>query len=162
LLESGVPNGWYYVRQAGVVESPVRSDGGKCIRFANAVSGWTSQALQTIGVDGRAVTHLEIELRVQGSSVRPGELPNERARVLVTYFDERRAPIDQSGTEPWSGTFAWANKKAALPVPSEARGATIAVGLLGATGTLWCDDLVVRPRRADTARNGTEGGTVPP
>jgi protein-L-isoaspartate(D-aspartate) O-methyltransferase len=152
LLESGAPNGWYYVRQAAIVESPARPDGGKCIRFSSAVPGWTAQALQTIGVDGREINNFEIDFWVQAKDVHHGQQPNEQARLLVTFFDESRAPIEQVGTDSWSGTFAWANKKAVIPVPSEARGATIAVGLLGATGTLWCDDLVVHARRADTAR----------
>jgi protein-L-isoaspartate(D-aspartate) O-methyltransferase len=152
LLESGAPTGWYYVQQASIVESSARANRGKCIRFSSAVPGWTSQALQTIGVDGREVSHLEIELWVQGKEVRHGGQPNEQARLLVTFFDDSRAPIEQAGMDAWRGTFAWTTRTATFDVPAQARGATIAIGLLGATGTLWCDDLVVRPRRAVTAR----------
>ncbi len=152
LLEPGVPAGWYYVRQATFETSPTRIKGKQCIHFSSAVAGWNSQALQSIGVDGREVNALAVELWVQARGVRKGEYPSQQAQLLVSYFDENRVPLGQVALDPWQGTFGWTRKHATLAVPAEARGAMIALGLLGATGDLWCDEVTIRPQRAETAR----------
>jgi protein-L-isoaspartate(D-aspartate) O-methyltransferase len=152
LLEPGIPAGWYYVRQAAFETSPTRPKGKQCIHFSSAVSGWNSQALQSIGVDGREVDALAVELWVQARGVRKGEYPNQQAQLLVSFFDEDRVPLGQVSLDPWQGSFAWTRKHATIAVPPQARGAMIALGLLGATGDLWCDDVTIRPQRAETVR----------
>ncbi|MEX2114750.1 MAG: protein-L-isoaspartate(D-aspartate) O-methyltransferase [Pirellulales bacterium] len=152
LLERGIPAGWYYVRQAAIEQSLARPPGKQCMRFSNAVPGWNSQAMQSIGMDGREVSELAVEVWVQAKEVRGGELPHQQARLLIHFFDENRAPLPQGEVGPWHGNFAWARQQATVDVPSQARGATIVLGLLGATGTLWCDDLTIRASPASTAR----------
>ena len=80
-----------------------------------------------------------------------GDLPHQQARVLVTFFNADRAPVGQARLGSWQGTFDWSQKSGQLAVPPEARTAMIAVGLLGATGELACDDLEIpgaAPQRA--------------
>ena len=151
LLESDKPAGWYYVRQAAVSQSGAKPVGGHCITFNNRVPGRSSQALQAIGVDGRQVAELDVELWVQAHDIEQGQSPDQRAKVLVNFFDENRMPVGQQAVGPWGGSFDWQPRAARLQVPAQARVAIVAVGLLGATGELSCDRLGIRVARDRTA-----------
>ncbi|MBI3839362.1 MAG: protein-L-isoaspartate(D-aspartate) O-methyltransferase [Planctomycetia bacterium] len=143
-LDPGKPAGWYYVRQARLDTSGPVATAQHCIAFSNRVPGRSSQALQAIGVDGREVAELAVELWVQARDVEQGQTPDQRAKVLVTFFDENRVPAGQQALGPWVGSFDWQRRSARLKVPPNARVAIVAVGLLGATGELACDQLGIR------------------
>ena len=150
-LDPGQPAGWYYVRQAKLDTSGPVPTARHCITFNNRVPGRSSQALQAIGVDGREVAELAVELWVQARSVGPGQSADQQAKVLVTFFDENRVPAGQQTLGPWDGSFDWQRRSARLKVPPTARVAIIAVGLLGATGELSCDQLAIRLASSRTA-----------
>ena len=113
--------------------------------------GRSSQALQAIGVDGRRVAELAVELWVRAEDVKSGDSPEERASVLVSFFDENRGPVGQQSVGPWTGTLRVAASQRRVVVPPKARVAIIAVGLLGATGTLACDQILIHPTNPRTA-----------
>ncbi|HEV3137198.1 MAG TPA: protein-L-isoaspartate(D-aspartate) O-methyltransferase, partial [Pirellulales bacterium] len=150
-LDPGKPAGWYYVRQAKLDTGGPLATAKHCITFNNRVPGRSSQALQAIGVDGREVAELEVELWVQARNVGPGQSADQQAKALVTFFDEDRMPAGQQAVGPWDGSFDWQRRSARLKVPPTARVAIIALGLLGATGELSCDQLAVRLANSRTA-----------
>ncbi len=47
------------------------------------------------------------------------------------------------------GSSDWQTASAAVPVPEQARETVIRIGLNGATGRLWLDDIVLTPERRD-------------
>jgi protein-L-isoaspartate(D-aspartate) O-methyltransferase len=146
------PAGWYYVRQAELAaDGPVPAS-RHCITFNNRVPGRSSQALQAVGVDGRQVPSLSVELWVQARDVKVAPDDKHGATVMVSFFDENRVPVGQQTVGTFSGTFDWKRRSAQLPVPPAARVAIVAVGLLGATGELSCDELQIRAGTARTAR----------
>jgi protein-L-isoaspartate(D-aspartate) O-methyltransferase len=143
LLDGDKPSGWYYVRQAAIETDGPDATSRHCIAFTNRVVGRSSQALQAIGVDGRRVSELVVELWVAAHDVVPAAEDEHGSSVLVSFFDENRVPVGQQSLGSWSGTFDWQRRSAHLKVPPAARVAIVAVGLLGATGELSCDRLSI-------------------
>jgi protein-L-isoaspartate(D-aspartate) O-methyltransferase len=72
--------------------------------------------------------------------------------VLVTFFDDQRAPIAQAMVGPWSGDMAWTRQQGRVSVPRTARLAVVAVGLMGATGEISFDDIRSQAVAANVAR----------
>jgi protein-L-isoaspartate(D-aspartate) O-methyltransferase len=146
LLEPGKPAAWYYLRQA-TIEDGGRDDRSRhCITFANLVAGRGSQALQAIGVDGRRVGELEVDLWVKAVGVRPDETSAEKggAKLVISFFDADRSPVGLESAGDWRGSFDWQRHHDRLKVPRDARVAILAVGLSGCTGRLSCDDIEIR------------------
>lgn len=140
------PRGWHYLRQAVLEEHPPGAGGGAyALRFSNKEPGRASQALQGFAVDGRRAPAIRLSARVRGDAIRPGATPRQLPCVVVTYYDERRSALADELLGPFHGTFDWYARTAVLPVPAAAREAIVRVGLLGATGDLWVDDLRVEP-----------------
>jgi protein-L-isoaspartate(D-aspartate) O-methyltransferase len=142
-LDGGKPSGWYYIRQADIESDGPDSAKRHCIAFTNRVVGRSSQALQAIGVDGRRVSELVVELWVTARDVVPAADDEHGSSVLVSFFDENRVPVGQASLDSWRGTFDWQRRSGHLKVPPSARVAIVAVGLLGATGELSCDQLSI-------------------
>jgi protein-L-isoaspartate(D-aspartate) O-methyltransferase len=150
-LDTDKPAGWYYVRQATIEPGGPPAEVGHCITFNNRVPGRNSQALQAIGVDGRQVAELAVDIWVQARHVEPGLSQDQQPRVLISFFDENRMPVGQQAVGPWTGSFDWQLRSAHLKVPPTARVAIVALGLLGATGELSCDQLAIRLANGRTA-----------
>ncbi len=144
LLDANKPAGWYYVRQATIEEGGPPGRSKHCVTFRNRVLGHNAQALQAIGVDGRQVTELVVDLWVQARDVAAGPSAEQGAKVSVNFFDENRAPAGQQTVGPWKGSFDWQRRSAHLKVPPNARVGIVAIGLLGATGELSCDEIAIR------------------
>jgi protein-L-isoaspartate(D-aspartate) O-methyltransferase len=143
-LDAGKPAGWYYVRQASLKPRDGQNGASQTISFVNRVPGRGSQALQAIGVDGRHVAEVAVSLLVRGHEIGQGPSPDQSARLLVSFFDDDRNPVGEQSVGPFQGSFAWTRRSARLKVPSEARVAIVAIGLLGATGELSCDEIEIK------------------
>jgi protein-L-isoaspartate(D-aspartate) O-methyltransferase len=142
-LDGGKPAGWYYVRQAALGPRDDVAGATQVISFSNRVPGRGSQALQAIGVDGRRVGELSVSLLVKGNELSSGQAPDQLPKLLVSFFDDDRNPVGEQLVGPFKGSFAWTRRSARLKVPNQARVAIIAVGLLGGTGELSCDDIQI-------------------
>jgi protein-L-isoaspartate(D-aspartate) O-methyltransferase len=140
----GIPDGWYYVRQAKVEDDPTAPDGKRRFTFTNQVAGQMSQALTAMGLDGRAVHELEVDFFIRAQNVAPGQDKEQLAKVIVNFFDENRAPIEHHIVGPFGGNFGWTQKRSRIVVPAKTRIAVIAVGLLGGTGEASFDKLQMR------------------
>jgi protein-L-isoaspartate(D-aspartate) O-methyltransferase len=144
ISELGVPSGWYYVRQATVVEDPRAPEGQRMLRFSNATPGRGAQALQSLAMDGRLVKSLQVTLWVETRDVEAGRLPHQAPHVEVSFFDEQRAPAGVSVLGRWQGSTPRSKRTHKVKVPARARLAVLAVGLFGATGELTIDELTMR------------------
>ncbi len=143
LPESSVPTAWYYPRQMTVVEADDAPEGRRYLQLDNADPGRPAQVFQGFPVDGRQVSRLAIAGRVRAEAVRPGIEPDELPAFVVKFFDESRARSARSVVGQWSGTFPWKDVSGTVPVPTWAREAILQVGLLGATGRVEIDAVVV-------------------
>jgi len=136
------PAGWHYLRQARVVSGePAAPSGKNFISFVNAEPSKASRALQGVAIDGRAISQLEISAYVRGRDLRPGSTPMQRAAVMITFYNRRRAAIGSERLGDWNGSFGWRHEAKILRVPLATREAIVRLGILGGTGQLDLDEV---------------------
>ncbi len=146
--EDDLPEGWHYLRQAELVSGDQQDpapEGNRYLRFRNEEPGRAGRALQGFPIDGRKISRLGVEFFVRGQGIRYGQHRRQWPLVVITYYDDRRAVIDDVFVGPFEGTFEWTRRQAELPVPLKAREAIIRIGLLGAIGEFSLDALSVSP-----------------
>lgn len=135
------PAGWHYLRQAEIA-ADARPD-NPAIVFKNTEPGLPSQALQGFPVDGRRVKRLRVSFTAKGKNIRFGQQPSQWPYVVVTYYDERRVWLGDEVIGPLRGSFDWTEREERLSVPAATREAGLRIGLLGAVGELWLDDVQI-------------------
>lgn len=136
------PAGWHYQRQLHVVDDPREAqEGDFYVQFKNEEPGRSAHALQGFAVDGRSVSELEFSLWVKGEALRYGQNRRQWPQLIVTFYDEVRAPIGTESIGPWLGTFGWQQQTRRIAVPLKAREAIVHLGLLGAIGEISFDDV---------------------
>lgn len=142
--EVTLAEGWHYMRQATIVHDPTEApQGERYIAFSNDEPGRGCRALQGFAIDGRKVSRLKVSLQARGNSIRPGRQPSELPYAVVTFYDDRRAMLGSQTVGPFHGTFNWTRYEQTIDVPVHAREGIFRIGLLGATGELWLDDLSI-------------------
>jgi protein-L-isoaspartate(D-aspartate) O-methyltransferase len=139
--EDGQLAGWYNQRQVTLVDKDA-AEGRFCVRFDNDESGRRSNALQAIGVDGRRVARLVFTFRWRAENIVDGKEMFERAGLQVTFDDSRQFVGEEIAAHVF-GSAPWQSMKTTVTVPQGARQAVVRIGLNGATGTLWIDDVKV-------------------
>ncbi len=137
-----LPAGWHYLRGVTVVEQP-QSRQGNYLAFENSQPGQASRALQGFALDGREVRAVRLSARVRGENLAYGPTPGQAPAIVLTCYDQRRAVIDHQVLGPWRGSFNWRTEQADWRIPPATREAILRVGLLGGTGRLEMDDVVL-------------------
>jgi protein-L-isoaspartate(D-aspartate) O-methyltransferase len=135
------PSGWHYQRQLTIDTGPTAPQGKQFVTFQNEEPGRGCHALQGFAIDGRQVAALKIDFWVRASDIRPGAKSADWPRVVVTYYDERRATVGEESLGPFIGNFDWREESGGLAVPLRAREAILRIGLVGATGKISFDDI---------------------
>jgi protein-L-isoaspartate(D-aspartate) O-methyltransferase len=145
------PTAWHYQRQLELIaDDTIAPDGEHFVTFKNDEPGRGCHALQGFAVDGRHVSQLQLNFWVRGQDIRPGPAKDEWPRVVVTFYDERRATLGQESIGPLVGSFDWREQSSRIRVPLRAREAIVRIGLLGAVGELSLDDLRLRVASDDS------------
>jgi protein-L-isoaspartate(D-aspartate) O-methyltransferase len=136
------PAGWHYQRQLTLENDPASAlDGRQFVTFKNEEPGLAAHALQGFAVDGHKVAKLRLDYAVRGKNIRPGQRPNVWPMIVLTFYDDRRAVIDEARLGPFDGTFVWQDRSDVVGVPLKARECVIRIGLLGAVGEISFDNL---------------------
>jgi protein-L-isoaspartate(D-aspartate) O-methyltransferase len=145
--------GWYYQRQLELISARTAVPAGeRYVRFANTTPGRGSRALQGLAIDGRSVTQLEISAWIKTRDVvaGPGHLPgsddDRLPSIALTFYDAQRRQLGHFLLGTWQGTQDWQRVAATIDVPDSTREAILRLGLFGATGEFFVDD--VRLQRA--------------
>jgi protein-L-isoaspartate(D-aspartate) O-methyltransferase len=133
--------GWHYQRQLKLMSDGNVPDGKLYADFKNADPGRGCHALQGFAVDGREVSAIELHYWVRGKDIRQSDAKEGSPRIVVTFYDERRATVGEESTGSFSGSFDWKSETGRIRVPLKAREAIVRIGLLGATGELAFDNL---------------------
>jgi protein-L-isoaspartate(D-aspartate) O-methyltransferase len=134
--------GWHYQRQVKLVDDAQQAQQGtKFVTFSNESPGRGCHALQGFAIDGREVVELRLDFWARGRDIRPDAATNEWPRVVITFYDDRRATLGEESAGPFTGTFDWNQFSSTFRVPLRAREAIIRIGLLGAVGELSFDDI---------------------
>ena len=145
------PDGWHYQRQATLVSDEAPA-GSQCVRFDNADPGQAAQMLQGMAVDGRRVRALSVGATVKYEKIAPGPKSYQKPQLVVHFYNAARRPIEDRIVGPWSGSSDWQRKSATVSVPPSAREAVVRIGLNGATGTLWVDEVTLTAKTVSKKR----------
>ena len=142
----GIPDGWYNLRDARIIEGGVGAAKTKCFRFENAKPGRPSRASRAFGVDGRQVEAIVVGLWIRQESVVSGERQGDDPGLVIDFIsDPLQLRTERRGMlGPWKtiGT-TWTHVAKRFPIPPDTRLAILSVGLLGATGVLEVDNLTI-------------------
>jgi protein-L-isoaspartate(D-aspartate) O-methyltransferase len=135
--------GWFYVRQAQVVEDPTAPDGRHFLVLASSETGQNAHVLQAVGLDGRKLKNVTVSAyrRTRGISTPPDK--SGHPRVELTFYDEDRALIRTVTLGPWSDDRPWSEERAEATVPGRSRFAVIVISMFGTTGEFSVDHLQV-------------------
>ena len=138
--ETGLPNGWHYLRQGEVItgDAPV---GQNYLQFQNSEPGRGCRALQGLGINGLEVKKIEMSVRVAATDVRPGQAPHQLPGFGITFYDKDRDMIKSDGVGPWRGSFPWQKQSKIIEVPPQTREAIVRIGLFGAVGQISVDEV---------------------
>ena len=160
---SNMPLGWYYVRQAKVVESDDAPDGTRCLMLNNTTPGRMAHAMQSFGVDGRSIQTLTLSVKLRGVGLQNGPARDYRPSIIVEFYSVSRAPVGRFMLGPWSGTFDWQYQSRTLPIPRAAKLGVVGIGLFGGTGTLNFDmiKLQIAKLRKTNIKNPLGNSTNP-
>jgi protein-L-isoaspartate(D-aspartate) O-methyltransferase len=145
-LEEGKADGWHYQRRSQLLEEGA-AEGNRAIRFDNEELGRSAHILQGLAIDGDKVGVISLSLQMKLENVRPGPVEYERPGLMIHFFDSRRIPMDVQQLGPWmEESTEWKTITGRIVVPRGAKEAILRVGLNGAAGTLWLDDLRLIPQ----------------
>jgi protein-L-isoaspartate(D-aspartate) O-methyltransferase len=139
------PIGWHYQRQLTLMQDGASAPQGEhFVTFKNEDAGRGSHALQGFAMDGREISRLQLNYFVRAQNIRPGADNTEWPRVVVTFYDERRAVVGEGSSDPMVGSFDWREDATNIAVPLRAREAILRIGLMGAVGELSLDDIRIQ------------------
>jgi protein-L-isoaspartate(D-aspartate) O-methyltransferase len=143
--EDGYADHWHYQRQTTLLDHGA-VEGRRCILFESTDHNRLSQALQAAAIDGTKIGSLQMRVRYKTQDVESGREAYEAAAVVIHFYDVNRRPFENVVIGPWTGTEDWTLAAKTVNVPLKAREMIVRIGLNGATGKLWLDDLTMTPK----------------
>jgi len=138
--KDGKLDNWHYQRQMKYLLTGALH-GDRCVRFFNLTPGQPAQALQGMGVDGRALGTIKLQVSATFENLRPGTNDFEKPGLQVFFYDYRRKFITGEIIGPWTGNSPWRTYTKSFSIPRDAREMIVQVGINGGTGTLILDDV---------------------
>ena len=144
----GKPDHWHYQRLMTVDEKIV-TDGKKSAFFECETTGRIGQALQAMAIDGSKIASLHFELDYKTEGVIVGKMSYEMPSLVIHFYDENRKSFQVETIGPWLGTSGdWRSTSRTFLIPPKTREMIMRIGLNGATGKLWIDNvqMTFKPR----------------
>ena len=141
-----IPDGWYNLRDARVVEGGVGPAKTKCLRFENDRPGRPARASRAFGVDGRQVEAIVVGLWVRQESVVAGDRLGEEPSVVIDFLGDplQLKAVRRGVLGPWKNVGpTWTHVAKRLPIPPDTRLAILSLGLIGATGVFEVDNMTI-------------------
>jgi protein-L-isoaspartate(D-aspartate) O-methyltransferase len=132
------PVGWHYLRNLRTKED---EGGNRYVSFSNSTPGKPTRALQGIALDGRTVPAVRLSARVRATNLKPNPADGQFPAIVLTFYDQRRAVLENHILGPWQATFNWRAEVRDFRVPPTCREAIVRLGLLGGLGKLDVDDV---------------------
>ena len=143
--DDGYSDHWHYQRL--VRRDPMGGeDGSVCLLFENDEPGRPAQALQGMAIDGNKIAGLTVTAAYKLEDARNGPQPFEKPAIVVHFYDDQRRVIAEPVIGPWTDSRGWLRFSKSVSVPQKARELVFRVGLNGATGKLWVDDVQLTPQ----------------
>lgn len=145
--QDGLADHWHYQRQTKL-DTEQAQDGKYCLYVSNQDPDRMGQALQGMAIDGESIGLLVVKAKYKTREAKSGTESYEKPGMYFHFYDDQRREITHTFFGPWTGTKDWRSNQKAIPVPLKAKELIVRVGLNGATGELWVDDLhmTTKPR----------------
>lgn len=140
----GYPDLWHYQRSI-TLEMGAGPDRSVCALFSNDEAGRPSQSLQGMAIDGTKIGAVTVSLYYKLSNAVNGSMNYEKPGAMIHFYDDQRRVIAEPSLGNWFETDDWTKVSKTLPVPAKAREMIFRIGLNGATGKLWVDDVQLTP-----------------
>lgn len=140
--ENGFVKGWYYERLLKFQPADEATGAGPHVMFENTVPGQNAHLMQGIAIDGRLVSKVELKGLIRYEDVEQGLTEWDRPFFALAFYDGNRRELARDYFGPFEGTRkAWKPLKKKIRVPLGTREAMIRIGMFGATGRVWFDEL---------------------
>jgi len=143
--EDGIADHWHYQRLSNL-DTDEAQEGKVCIHFANDESGRIGQALQGMAIDGETIGTLRVRLKRKVRDIQSGPETYEKPAMYFHFYDDQRRELAVTILGPWLGSSDWKPDARTISVPLKARELIVRIGLNGATGELWVDDVEMTPQ----------------
>jgi hypothetical protein len=82
---------------------------------------------------------------VRAADLKPSLTDGQFPAIVLTFYDQRRAVIENHILGPWQASFDWQTEIKDFQVPPTCREAIVRLGLLGGQGRLDVDDVALKP-----------------
>lgn len=138
--EDGLADSWHYQRQVTLLTEDAQA-GEKCWLLENEEPGRVAQGLQGMAIDGSKVGSVTFAIYHKTQNIHPGKESYERPALMVHFYDSLRKEVETNGLGPWVADSPWVRTSKTIAVPKNAREMIVRVGLNGATGRMWVDDV---------------------
>ncbi|MFN5948270.1 MAG: protein-L-isoaspartate(D-aspartate) O-methyltransferase [Pirellulaceae bacterium] len=141
--------GWYYQFGMRVESDPDAPEGPQHIVFENDVPHRPTLLLQGMALDGTLVRKVRLSTWVSTTQTKTGGGPEEKAAIVLQFFDKDRNRIGYYFLGPFLGTKKWHREQREFEVPPNAKEAIVSIGMFGGTGIARFDGVkleVVRNR----------------
>jgi protein-L-isoaspartate(D-aspartate) O-methyltransferase len=113
--------------------------------FENSVPGQDAHLMQGLAIDGRQVSRVELSGMIKYEDVKKGLSEWDQPFFALTFYDAQRREIGRDFFGPYDGTrHGWKKLKKRIRVPVATREAMIRIGMFGATGKCWFDELSLK------------------
>jgi protein-L-isoaspartate(D-aspartate) O-methyltransferase len=132
--------GWHYQRQLKLV-SDRPTEGSLCARFENEEPGRYAQALQGMAIDGRHISELHFTFKFRSDRIVDGREEYNQAGLVAYFYDGNRRIMSETVAAHLTGSTDWQEVRKTIVVPPQAREVILRLGLNGATGRLFVDDV---------------------
>ncbi len=148
LDKDGYADHWHYQRLSTLLTEDAQ-EGKHCIVFENHDPGRIAQGLQAMAIDGTKIGSLQLKLQYKIEGTKGGDESHEMPGLVIHFYDDNRRAFENIPVGPWLGTSGdWRSVNKTITVPLKAREMIVRIGLNGATGKLWMDDIqmTTKPR----------------
>lgn len=141
--------GWYYQRRLKLVDSDDAPSGKRFVSFFADASNENAHLMQGLAIDGREVQRVDFSASVACLNAQQGPTRDQAPLAGITFYDENRRALNSVVLGPVFGSHGFKELRlTGIRVPETAREAIVRIGLFGATGDVWFDDVRVRASEA--------------
>jgi protein-L-isoaspartate(D-aspartate) O-methyltransferase len=99
--------------------------------------------MQGLAIDGRQVSQIRFQASFACRDVVVGPHPNDLPCAALTFYDQNRKELSTFAIGPFDGTKTWKSRSREIRVPVGSREAIVRIGLFGATGSAWFDQILI-------------------
>lgn len=147
LIKDEMIPGWYYQFNCKRIDALDAPEGTQVAEFVNEDASQPCMLLQGMPLDGRIVKRIKLGGWIKTLSTTIGADRTRSTSLAIQYFDSKRNLIGYNYVGAVKGTTPWTLYQDEFRIPPTTREAIVSIGIFGATGTAWVDDVFLIPSK---------------